>query len=221
METTESGSGNVAERIARLERQDERMTRALELLAQQASAPPAPPRRNWDAYAAVIASLVGLLALGVSAYTAHVQRQQLRAQVWPHLRLWSSDVHLGWYVTNVGTGPARITGARVTVDGTPVAAWEDFRKAAGFTEEEGFVRSTIGDVVLPPDKDDAVVQPAEGEASQKKFQELLSRTQHLVTMAVCFCSILEECWVVDSAAQSREVRPADVCPIPAAERFTQ
>ena len=42
-------------------------------------------RRDWDGLAAVIAAFVGLLALLVSGYTAYLQRQQVRAQVWPYL----------------------------------------------------------------------------------------------------------------------------------------
>jgi len=115
----ESGTGDVEERIARLEQQDQRLTRALELLAQRDAARAVKPGRDWDAYAAVIASFVGILALAVSGYTAYEQRQQLRAQVWPYLQLWRSDVNVGFYITNQGTGPARIIAARVMVDGTP------------------------------------------------------------------------------------------------------
>ncbi|MGH8155426.1 MAG: hypothetical protein ACREP0_09375 [Rhodanobacteraceae bacterium] len=42
---------------------------------------------RWDAMAAIIASLVGLLALIVAGYTAYIQRQQVRAQVWPYLQM--------------------------------------------------------------------------------------------------------------------------------------
>ena len=47
---------------------------------------PSAPKRNWDASAAVIAAFIGLLALLLSAYTAHLQRTQVRAQVWPALQ---------------------------------------------------------------------------------------------------------------------------------------
>jgi hypothetical protein len=62
--------------------QQDRLIRALELLVQREAAPVGKRRRDWDAFAAVIASFIGFLALAVSAYTAYVQRQQLRAQVW-------------------------------------------------------------------------------------------------------------------------------------------
>jgi uncharacterized membrane protein YebE (DUF533 family) len=75
-----SGTGDVEGRLARLEQRDERLTRALEQLAQREGGPVAKPGRKWDAYAAVIASFIGLLALAGSGYTAYVQRQQVRAQ---------------------------------------------------------------------------------------------------------------------------------------------
>src|SRR6266487_4952730 len=47
--------------------------------------------RRASRYDAVIATLVGLCALCVSAYTAYVQRQQVRAAVWPILEFDSSN----------------------------------------------------------------------------------------------------------------------------------
>src|SRR5262245_5394597 len=98
---------DVEARITHLEQRDQRLTQLLEVLAQRPAAP-AKTGRDWDAYAAVIASFIGILALSVSAYTAYVQRRQLRAQVWPHLELKYSTVALTFSATNAGTGPARV-----------------------------------------------------------------------------------------------------------------
>src|SRR5207249_10979872 len=46
--------------------------------------------RGASRYDAVIATLVGFLALCVSGYTAYMQRQQVRAAVWPILEFYSS-----------------------------------------------------------------------------------------------------------------------------------
>jgi hypothetical protein len=42
-------------------------------------------RRGASRYDAIIATLVGFCALCVSGYTAYMQRQQVRAAVWPIL----------------------------------------------------------------------------------------------------------------------------------------
>lgn len=55
-------SQEIDERIARIAQQDERLIQALELLAERRPRT-AKTGRDWDAYAAVIASLIGMLAL--------------------------------------------------------------------------------------------------------------------------------------------------------------
>ena len=47
--------------------------------------------RRASRYDAVIATFVGFLALCVSGYTAYMQRQQVRAAVWPILQFDSSN----------------------------------------------------------------------------------------------------------------------------------
>ena len=47
--------------------------------------------RGASRYDVVIATIVGLLALCVSGYTAYMQRQQVRAAVWPILEFDSSN----------------------------------------------------------------------------------------------------------------------------------
>ena len=77
--------------------------------------------RRASRYDAVIATLVGFCALCVSAYTAYVQRQQVRAAVWPILEFDSSnapDIH--FTLANKGVGPAIIRHVIVMVDGQPV-----------------------------------------------------------------------------------------------------
>ena len=82
--------------------------------------------RRASRYDAVIATLVGLCALCVSAYTAYVQRQQVRAAVWPILEFDSSnapDIH--FTLANKGVGPAIIRHVIVMVDGQPMRNWKE------------------------------------------------------------------------------------------------
>src|SRR5882724_8285427 len=82
--------------------------------------------RRASRYDVVIATFVGLCALCVSGYTAYIQRQQLRAAVWPILEFDSSnhpDIH--FILTNKGVGPAIIRHVVVKVDGQPVRTWKE------------------------------------------------------------------------------------------------
>ena len=219
---SESDTGDLEERIARLEQQDQRLTRALELLAQREAAPAAKAGRDWDAYAAVIASFVGLLALAISSYTAYVQRQQLRAQVWPSLRLEYSDVNLAFSAINQGTGPARITAVRVKMDGAPVRSWTDIRKAVGFTGEVKLVISTLHSAVISPGAVFTIAKPGDDEQSRAKFEELLPNGKHAISIVVCYCSILEDCWPAGFHSERADsVDERGGCPIRDNERFEE
>src|SRR5204862_5694099 len=82
--------------------------------------------RGASRYDAVIATLVGVCALCVSGYTAYIQRQQVRAAVWPILEFDSSnapDIH--FTLANKGVGPAIIRNVIVKVDGQPVRNWKE------------------------------------------------------------------------------------------------
>ena len=89
--------------------------------------------RGTFRYDAVVATFVGVCALFVSGYTAYVQRQQVRAAVWPILEFESAnapDIH--FTLANKGVGPAIIRHVVVTVDGERMVNWRQvFEKLLG------------------------------------------------------------------------------------------
>ncbi|HET9624297.1 MAG TPA: hypothetical protein VFP84_23150 [Kofleriaceae bacterium] len=181
-------------------------------------------RRNWDAYAAMVATLIGLLALLVSAYTAHLQRQQLRAQVWPYLSIATANVapDIGFHVTNSGTGPARVIAARIRVDHHLVTTWGAVHKAVGGRADSNFIYADLTHAVMSPGKDLTILRPLNAE-SAPSFVELYLGTQHELGLEVCYCSVLDECWLTasDDDARVTAIGGPDDCPIPAGERFKQ
>jgi hypothetical protein len=75
-------------------------------------------------YDTLVATFIAVLAVGVAAYTACVQRQQVRAQVWPVLEYnTGNEPELRFGLANKGVGPALIKHVVVTVDGNPVSDW--------------------------------------------------------------------------------------------------
>ncbi len=107
-------------------------------------------RREWDGVAAIIAALVGLLALCVSGYTAYIQRQQVRAQVWPYLIAGNNDNEHSIEVYNKGVGPAIVRSAEVWVDGKPQKDWKHVLEALAVNKPFHFTDSTINPNVLSP-----------------------------------------------------------------------
>lgn len=105
---------------------------------------------RWDAMAAIIAALIGLLALCVSGYTAYIQRQQVRAQVWPYLKIGQSTFPPSIYVANQGVGPAIVHSVEVLVDGKPQPDWTHVFTAVGMHGDINDQGPAIsGDVLVP------------------------------------------------------------------------
>jgi hypothetical protein len=174
-------------------------------------------RHRWDAFGVIIASLVGLLALVVSGYTAWIQRQQVRAEVWPYLFLAFQDPDQQVTVFNKGMGPAIVRGVRVTVDDRPQPDWEHAFAALGLPDA-GYQPSTISGVVLSPGDALTLLKFAE-QPDYARFRKAMDA--HLL-IDICYCSTLGECWTFEDHHPPVKpvVRPMDRCPrLPAAEAF--
>ena len=163
-------------------------------MSDAAHEPASPPRRERDGgnAATIIAALIGLLALVVSAYTAYLQRQQVRAQVWPYIESgWSQS---GRYVliANKGVGPARIETLQVFVDGKPYPNWNAVFKALDVTFDVPPPWSTSHGIVLSPGSQIQQLS-FKTDADFLKFDPLYRR----IDIAACYCSSLRECWQLD------------------------
>jgi hypothetical protein len=173
-----------------------------------------PRRRDWAAYSAIVATLVGLLALGVSAYTALLQRQQVRAQVWPRLLLMISDTQQEILVINKGVGPAVIRSLRVSVDGVVQRDWKTLAKTIGAQPGE-YVQSTVNDTVISGGERYVMAQ-----FPQRDVWERVESRVRSIERRICFCSTLGECWIVDTAPGKEDgYREVDRCERNESEEF--
>ncbi|MBS0382723.1 MAG: hypothetical protein JSR56_09830 [Proteobacteria bacterium] len=105
---------------------------------------------RWDALAAIIAALIGLLALCVSGYTAYIERQQVRAQVWPHLDIGASTFPPSIVVKNQGVGPAIVRSVEVLVNGKPQPDWAHVFATVGMRGDIDTQGPPMGGYVLTP-----------------------------------------------------------------------
>jgi len=172
-----------------------------------------PRQRNWDGVAAIIAACVGLLALLVSGYTAYIQRQQVRAQVWPYLQFEYSNVlaHLEW--RNQGMGPAIVRSVQAFVDNKPQRNWHELRESLGL--DLHFQSSSMNSMVLTPGQSLEWMKFQNTE-DFARFYEVEKRMKF--RYRVCYCSTLDECWLLDSDMPKRQ--SVDSCPtLSAADEF--
>jgi hypothetical protein len=184
--------------------------------------------RRASRYDAVIATFVGLCALCVSAYTAYVQRQQVRAAVWPILEFDSSNAPIHFILANKGVGPAIIRHVIVKVDGQPVRNWKEaLERILGPGEHLGS-ESDMSGRVFAAGESMTVFTPRDSENNPLNFDKsnplwVKMNTDRLrVTVEICYCSTLGECWTLRAGgltpSSTTETRR---CPSPSATSFQQ
>ena len=178
---------------------------------------------RWDALAAIIASLVGLLALIVAGYTAYVQRQQVRAQVWPYLISGNNDLTQSLVVNNKGVGPAVVRTVQLWVNGKPQSDWNRVVANMGLPPHQ-FFQATINHDVLSPGEELQIIRFPD----KALWQRFKTAASNRMAMDICFCSTLGECWISSnknlieppSMPLQLKVEAVDRCPqLPPAEVF--
>lgn len=173
--------------------------------------------RNWDALAALIAALIGVLALLVSGYTAYIQRQQVRAQVWPYLAKAyvdpvatdRDDLHHEMAIYNKGVGPAIVRSVQVTVDGKSQPDWQHVFDALGLPYADVGHSTLNGDVLSPTETLPVLVFP-DAQALARFREAMIARAK----IRICYCSTLDECWMFAGRKPHAEpdVQPVANCP---------
>jgi hypothetical protein len=166
--------------------------------------------RDWNAFSAVVAVLVGLLALLVSGYTAHIQKEQVRAQVWPYLLVSNDDPRQAVEVLNKGVGPALVHGVQVWIDGRPQRNWNAALQALHIPPH-GYQNSTLEGNVLSPGEQVTWIRIAD-QAMYLRFRDAY-RTR--LGVEACFCSTLGDCWVYSHRNPGGRPEQRDVAQCPA------
>ena len=186
--------------------------------------------RRASRYDAVIATFVGLLAVCVAAYTAYMQRQQVRAMVWPILYFDSSnDPDIHWTLANKGVGPAIIRHVVVKVDGQPMTNWiQVVGKLVGpgephYSEADmsGRVLSAGESMVVftpwGPDR-----KPIKYDPSNPVYEQVNKDRDRRLEVEISYCSTLGDCWTLRGGGEKKNSTVSiRNCPNPSANSFQQ
>ena len=131
-----------------------------------------------------------------------MQRQQVRAAVWPILEFDSSNAPIHFTLANKGVGPAIIRHVIVKVDGQPVRNWKEaLGRILGPGEHLGS-ESDMSGCVFAAGESMTVFTPHDPENQPLNFEKSNPRWVKLnkdglrVTVEICYCSTLGECWTL-------------------------
>jgi hypothetical protein len=158
--------------------------------------------RAASRYETFIATFIALLAVCVAGYTAYMQRQQVRAAVWPILEFDSSngpDIH--FTVANKGVGPAIIRHVIVNLDGHPVRNWSELLDKLLGPGEHHYSESDINGHVFSAGESMDVFTPrdADGNALTDRSKPLwveMNKDRGRVSVEICYSSTLGDCWTL-------------------------
>jgi hypothetical protein len=185
--------------------------------------------RGASRYDAIIATLVGLCALCVSGYTAYMQRQQVRAMVWPILEFDSSnDPNIHWTLANKGVGPAMIRHVVTKVDGQPVTNWNEVMEKLVGPGKSGYSESDMSGRVLSAGESMTTFTPWGPDGKpiaydrSNPFYVQMNKDRERLEVEICYCSTLGDCWTLRGGGKTSNVTtPTRHCPSPSATSFRQ
>jgi hypothetical protein len=181
-----------------------------------------------DLFVGACALLVSAISLFIGWQSNRTQQRMLAASVWPYLAWDTSNYNdqtkedeVSLEIRNLGVGPARIASLQLSYQGKPVADYHELVAACCKAEVEGLKHwssriSTINPVVIPAHdsiKFFAVLKAADNTALWDKF----NRERYQVQGRACYCSVLDECWLLDSTQAVPQ--PVPSCPAPAGVQY--
>ena len=190
------------------------------------------PRRTgrfwFDFLAATAAIFISVVSLVIGMRGEAVQRELLAANSWPFMevseerRLTGNNASVSVDVRNEGVGPAKVMSFEVLYQGTPTANATDLLqrccglpadvKAAHARMSMGIGLGDVAGNVVRPDQSRTMIS-MERPASDPGLFDAFDAHLAEVTFRLCYCSILDRCWISDL----RTLKPAEVasCPVPA------
>ena len=169
--------------------------------------------RRWSLewWIAVIAAVIAVASLILNLVQYSSSRTQERLTVQPHFQitfLWD-DTGMGWITSNTGTGPARIRGFEILLDGKPLPYGQTFLVIASALELN-FAGATLDfrnvrvGVLLKPDFSEHLFWAHKGPTEDK-----LAVLWNRITFKTCYCSIYDDCWIASNLMGNQGKDPQD------------
>ncbi|WP_298773888.1 hypothetical protein [uncultured Shewanella sp.] len=154
------------------------------------------------------ALLISLITAGVSVYSAYVDRSYARASVWPRLEWHRSfgENNFNYGVTNSGNGPALIQYAIVTYQSKPIKEWRDIPDLPRVSQSHISSRILSAQIMINP------------LSYQGDKADFLLDMDEFIEVELCYCSLYEECWIINKGNDVKSVAQCEVDPSMA---FTQ
>jgi len=183
--------------------------------------PPDPPRlndgRSWiDLVVAFSVIFISLVSLFIAVRQSALMQKQLEAAVWPFVQFDNSNydpeqkesaVYLA--LDNVGVGPARILALNLNYGGKALRGWQDLIEACCNPEHRPQINVLSSDAVgrvLPANRNTRLFLVRRA-AEDNELWKRLNVERNKITGTVCYCSLLDQCYVSEVKGPSAQPVP--------------
>jgi hypothetical protein len=151
-----------------------------------------------DRILAICAIISAFAAVAIAVYETRITRTHQKASVWPSLLQYNTAMD-GIYtreVENRGLGPALVRTFQVSVDGAPVASWNQAIEALTGEIPGNFIYGGLGEghILLPGRPYRLLI--LDWELLGQHVHREVNRGR--LTTEICYCSLYDDCWVAGS-----------------------
>ena len=162
---------------------------------------------RWlDIVLGVSAIVISVVSLFVAVHHGQTMEKMVSASTWPYVDFaFSNSTPQGepvvsLLVLNSGVGPAKIESFELLYEGKPLAGGRDLLDTCCQKPGEGrpgFFNSTVTDRVLPARENIVFFNQKPDTFTPDQAQRLRDMLPKLKAR-ICYCSVLQECWIRDS-----------------------
>ncbi len=181
----------------------------------------------WQTLLSLAGVFTGAVALYAALNESAAVREQTAASVWPYVQFIIDDrddgstASFALSLENVGVGPARMRGMRVTFEGDAVLSWDAVtERLIGEVARVGvdYGRSSVSHRVLAPGESVVAFQTNDRDLARAMQKAVYSGETEV---RYCYCSIFEQCWLSGTGRplEKEDVEPVDACPEFGADGF--
>lgn len=160
-----------------------------------------------DLLVAVSAVVISIVSLFVAQRADRTQERLLAASTWPYVEFSTSNIVnnrrlIALSLRNAGVGPARIRWMTIERNGKAIDNGRDLlRSCCGFTflpKTITVVSYTVAHTVLVPHQTVNFINVTPNPQNTVAFEKL-NRERNNLHVRVCYCSVLDECWLLDNS----------------------
>ncbi|MEO1172846.1 MAG: hypothetical protein AAFX94_12485 [Myxococcota bacterium] len=171
----------------------------------------------------LVVAVAALLVSAASFYATYLQSvaatRQVKAATWPYLQVEHGNIEDGvraiaYSLRNVGVGPLFLRTFELDDEGRRLTGPKDLIDACCSESDvvKALSTSTVSSVAAPqivPARDSIQLFRSLRTDENADAWDRLDRARWRINYRACYCSILDECWIVEKSSKPRPVHRCD------------